>query len=42
MFNVKGNCKFLFSIVSSENLLCEICKEFTEKELRGYSYSDCA
>ena len=24
------------------NLLCEICKDFAEKELRRYSYSDCA
>ena len=24
----------------SDNLLCEICKEFAEKVLRGYSYSD--
>jgi len=35
-------CKFLCNIVSSENLLCEICKEFAEKELRRYSYSDYA
>ena len=38
---IKRRCKFLYNIASSENLFCEICNEFAEKKLRGYSYSDC-
>jgi len=37
LYNKTHKSKFLYNIVSSQNLLCEICKEFAEKELRGYS-----
>ena len=39
---IKRKCKFLHNIMSSTNLLCQICKDFAEKELRGYSCSVCA
>jgi len=42
---IKRKCKFLHNVMSLANLLCEICeicKDFAEKELRGYSCSDCA
>ena len=43
MFNVqnpyhditKRKCKFLQNNMSSANLLCQICKDFAEKEWRG-------
>ena len=37
---IKRKCKFIYSVMSSGNLLCVICQEFAEKEVRGYS-SDC-
>jgi len=37
---MKRRCKFLYNVMSSENLLSEICQEFAENELRGY-VSDC-
>jgi len=39
---IKRKCKFLHNVMSSTNLLCQICKYFGEKELRGYSCPDCA
>ena len=41
MFNVqnphyaitKRKCKFLSNIMSAKNVLCELCREFAEKEL---------
>jgi len=41
MFNVqtphytipKRKCKFLSNMMSSKNVLCELCREFAEKEL---------
>jgi len=39
---IKRKCKFLHNIMSSANLLCQICKDFAEKELRRYSCSDSA
>jgi len=41
MFNVqnphytitKRKCKFLYNMMSSKNVLCELCREFAEKEL---------
>jgi len=39
---IKRKCKFLHNIMSSTNLLCQICKDFADKELRGYSCPDCA
>jgi len=39
---VKCKCKFIDNIMPSANLLCQTCKDFAEKELRGYSCSECA
>jgi len=39
---IKRKCKFLHNVMSSTNLLRQICTDFAEKELRGYSCSDCA
>jgi len=47
MFNVytphytitKGKCKFLSNTMSSKNVLCELCREFAEKELELCVYS---
>jgi len=47
MFNVqtphytttKRKCKFLSNIMSSKNVLCELCREFAEKELELCAYS---
>jgi len=46
MFNVrtlyytitKRKCKFLSNIMSSKNLLCELCREFAEKESELCAY----
>jgi len=37
MHTIKRKCKFLYNIMSSKNVLCEMCQEFTEKEPRVYS-----
>jgi len=29
---IKRKCKFLHNIMSSTNLLCQICKDFAEKD----------
>jgi len=47
MFNIqtmhytitKRKCKFLSNIMSSKNVLCELCREFAEKELELCAYS---
>ena len=39
---IKRKCKFLHNIMSSANLLCQICTDFAEKELRGCSCLNCA
>ena len=38
---IKSKYKFLHNMMSSANLLCQICKDFAEKELRAYFCSDC-
>ena len=35
----KRKCKFLSNIMSSKNVLCELCREFAEKELELCAYS---
>jgi len=32
---IKRKCKFLHNTMSGANLLCQICKDFAGKELRG-------
>ena len=43
MFNVqtitKRKCKFLSNIMLSKDVLCELCREFAEKELELCAYS---
>jgi len=35
----KRKCKFLSNIMSSNNVLCEICREFAGKKLELCAYS---